>query len=74
LLRAALGLSPGERAELAMHLWESLEPDESEAPEVDAGAEILRRLSDLEAGHVLPVAWPEARARIVEDGDGPLSR
>ena len=73
LLEDALRLSEKERADMAARLIDSLDP------EIDADvasawdAEIHRRLGELDTGVVKPVPWPEARQRILGEGNGPPS-
>ena len=70
ILEAALRLPPGERAVLAHHLLESLEPVFA-TPEIEAAwaAEIKRRLDDVAAGRVKTIPWEQARRMIFADGD-----
>jgi putative addiction module component (TIGR02574 family) len=69
LLTEAMTLPEGERGELAARLIESLDP--AADPDVEAAwaQEIKQRLEELQTGQVQPVAWPEARRRIMDDGD-----
>lgn len=66
LLKEALGLPPEARAALAARLLESL--DERVDPDAEAawGAEIARRIADLDSGKGKTIPWTEARARILD--------
>jgi putative addiction module component (TIGR02574 family) len=65
IVDAALGLTDKERARLALHLIESLDPYE---PEADVSAawhtEAQRRLDDLRAGRVESVPSADVHAAI----------
>jgi putative addiction module component (TIGR02574 family) len=64
LLDNALRLSPGERAELAALLIDSLDTEvDADAPAA-WDAEIQRRLQDLDNDTVRPIPWTEARRMI----------
>ncbi|MBI4203752.1 MAG: addiction module protein [Betaproteobacteria bacterium] len=61
-LTELLKLSPGERAELAMALWESLDDAQREAELAltpDQAAELDRRLADHLADPGSAVSWDE---------------
>ena len=64
LLVEALRLTDEERAALAGELIDSLDSDVD--PDADGAwaAEILARVSDLEAGRAKTIPWSEARRRI----------
>ncbi len=66
LLDEAITLSPDEREELATALYESLLDTESEEA---WGAEIERRIAEVDQGIVKPIPWSEARRQIFEDAD-----
>jgi putative addiction module component (TIGR02574 family) len=74
ILEAALRLPHDERAVLANHLLESLEPVFA-TPEIEAAwaAEIKRRLDDVAAGRVKTIPWEQARRIIFADDDGDAS-
>jgi len=65
LLQTVLSLPASQRAELAHKLLQSLEPESS--PEVQQAwvAELVRRASELDAGTVRAVPWPEAKEDIL---------
>ena len=72
LLDEALKLSAEERAQLAARLLRSLDnesdDDFDQAAYDDAwGAEVQKRLEEVDRGEVKPVSWQEARARIAAD-------
>ena len=71
LLEDALRLPEGERADLAARLIESLDPQADDDVQGAWGAEIRRRLAELDAGSVQPIPWPEARRRILGTPHGP---
>ncbi len=64
LLKKALELPFGERAELAGSLIESLEDAEDEAVQAAWDAEIVRRMEDLNSGRVKPTSLEEAQRRL----------
>jgi putative addiction module component (TIGR02574 family) len=64
LLRSARGLSAVERAELANALIESLDEAEDESVQAAWGAEIVRRMEDLNSGRFKHVSLAEARRRL----------
>ena len=65
LLQGALQLPPGERAELAAQLLDSLDgetdPDAAEAWR----AEVQRRVAELDQGRVQTIPWEAARQIIL---------
>jgi putative addiction module component (TIGR02574 family) len=66
-LTELLKLSPGERAELAMALWESLDDAQREAELAltpDQAAELDRRLADRLADPGSAVSWEEVRRKL----------
>ena len=65
LLEEALELPPGERADLAASLLDSLDDGEDEGVEESWAAEIKKRVEDVESGRVKTVPWSEARRRIL---------
>jgi putative addiction module component (TIGR02574 family) len=64
-LADALRLPLQARAALAAQLIESLDPEVDEEAEIAWGAEIVRRIQELESGQVKTVPWSEARRRIL---------
>jgi len=63
LLKKALALSPGERAELAGSLIESL--DEADDGVTEAwNEEIARRIEELDTGKVKTIPWDEVRRKV----------
>ena len=63
LLKKALELSPGERAELAGSLIESL--DEADEGVTEAwNEEIARRIEELDTGKVKTIPWDEVRRKV----------
>jgi putative addiction module component (TIGR02574 family) len=64
LLKKALALPVGERAELAGSLIESLDSTSDESVEAAWDEEIDRRMKDLDFGGVKPVSSEEARKRL----------
>jgi putative addiction module component (TIGR02574 family) len=65
VLEEALTLPPGERADLAATLIESLDEREDEAIEEAWAHEIQRRMCEVESGTVKTIPWSEARKRIL---------
>jgi putative addiction module component (TIGR02574 family) len=59
---AALRLSPDERAELAEHLWASVEGGQAPDPAWDA--EIRRRMHEVDSGTVQCRPWGEVMAEL----------
>ena len=58
-------LTPAERIELAMELWDSLPDDSDEPPLTEAQKVILReRLEDLRRDPDAGSAWEDVRGRI----------
>jgi putative addiction module component (TIGR02574 family) len=70
LLEEALALAPGERADLAASLLESLDETPDEDLEVAWAAEVERRVGEVESGSVKTVPWSEARQRLLKHLDG----
>lgn len=69
MLEEALKLSADARADLAGVLISSLDDEVEEGAESAWADEIERRLADVEAGSVKPVAWKDARRAILADED-----
>jgi putative addiction module component (TIGR02574 family) len=65
LLKEALRLPAEARAALAAKLIDSLDAEVDEDAEARWAEEIERRLAEVDAGHVTPVAWSEVRAAIL---------
>ena len=65
VLEEALTLPPGERADLAATLIDSLDEREDEAVEEAWAREIQQRMRDVESGAVKTIPWSEARNRIL---------
>jgi len=63
LLRKALELTAGERAEVASSLIESLDPIADEDVEAAWQEEIGRRLDNLRSGKVKSVPWNKVRGK-----------
>ncbi len=67
LFEEALRLPPEARAALAGELIDSLDVDDVDGDaEAEWGAEIRRRLQEVDSGIVKAVPWSEARRRILE--------
>jgi putative addiction module component (TIGR02574 family) len=67
LFEEALRLPPEARAALAGELIDSLDVDDLDGDaEAAWGAEIRRRLQEVDSGTVKAVPWSEARRRILE--------
>jgi len=66
VLAAALDLTPEERADVAVHLLDSLDDDDDTGEDVAAAweAEIARRVKDLREGRVKTIPASEVHARI----------
>jgi putative addiction module component (TIGR02574 family) len=64
LYEKAAELSPGDRAELAGLLLESLETHDSRGNEEAWANEIERRMADYRAGRVKTISWQEVRAHL----------
>lgn len=64
LYAKASELPPGDRAELAGLLLESIEDERDEGVEEAWAAEIGRRMDDYRAGRVKTIPWSEVRARL----------
>ena len=69
VLEDALRLPEQERADLAAHLLNSLDPEADTDVTAAWDAEVLRRLDELDKGLVKPLPWSEARRSIVEEGN-----
>ncbi len=69
LLAQAMRLSESERGDLAARLLESLDPAIDADAESAWSQEIEKRVQELREGKVKPLAWPEARERIMDDAD-----
>jgi len=67
LLPALLQLAPGDRAELAAQLLESLDSEVDEDVIKAWDKEIQQRIKDVQSGRVKTVPWSEARAQILSD-------
>lgn len=63
LLKKALELSPGERAELAGSLIESLDKADEGVTEA-WNEEIARRIEELDTGKVKTIPWDEVRRKV----------
>jgi len=63
LLKHALTLSDKERAELASHLIDSLDPTVEPDAELAWQEEIARRLEEVESGRVKTIPWDEVRRK-----------
>ncbi len=63
LLKRALTLSAGERAELAGSLIESLEEADEGVTEA-WNEEIARRIEELDSGKVKTIPWEEVRRQV----------
>ena len=64
LLKQALSLGESDRASLAGALIESLDSGSDPGAEEAWGAEIERRVKELEAGSVETIPWSEVRQRL----------
>lgn len=71
LYDTALHLPDSERAELAARLIESLDSQVDDGLDVAWGAEIKRRLEELDSGRVATIPWSEARRMIMGEEDVP---
>jgi len=71
MMASLLKLSPGERAELALALWESLDESDREAA-VDLtpaqAAEFERRLAEHHADPSTAIPWSEVRRKLAGEG------
>ena len=67
LFTNALQLNYHDRAELAGLLIGSLEHEHDTDSQAAWGAEITRRLAELQSGAVKPVPWPEVRRRLAKN-------
>jgi putative addiction module component (TIGR02574 family) len=63
LLKHALTLSDKERAELASHLIDSLDPTVEPDAELAWQEEIARRLDEVESGRVKTIPWDEVKRK-----------
>ena len=63
LLKHALTLSDKERAELASHLIDSLDPTVEPDAELAWQEEIARRLEEVESGRVKTIPWDEVQRK-----------
>jgi putative addiction module component (TIGR02574 family) len=63
ILKAALALTPDERARLAKDLIASLD-DAAVEVEPELASEIERRIREVDSGAVRAIPWAEVRARI----------
>jgi putative addiction module component (TIGR02574 family) len=63
LLKQALTLSDKERAELASHLIDSLDPTVEPDAELAWREEIARRLEEVESGRVKTIPWDEVQRK-----------
>lgn len=64
LLKKALSLPVGERADLAGSLIESLDNAEDDSVAAAWDEEIARRMAEIDSGKVKPVSLEEARRRL----------
>lgn len=64
LFRQAAALPGKDRAELVGLLLESLEGEPDEGVEEAWGAEIERRIAELDSGKVKPVPWETVKAKL----------
>jgi putative addiction module component (TIGR02574 family) len=74
ILEEALRLPPEARAAIAGRLMESLDEQVDEDAEAAWAREIARRLQEVDSGNVAAIPWPEARRRILGEGNGPDDR
>jgi len=63
LLKHALTLSDKERAELASHLIDSLDPTVEPDAELAWQEEIARRLEEVESGRVKTIPWDQVQRK-----------
>lgn len=63
LLKHALTLTDKDRAELASHLIDSLDPTVEPDAELAWQEEIARRLEDVESGRVNTIPWDEVQRK-----------
>ena len=66
LLEEALALGPGDRADLAATLLESLDGEPDAGVEEAWAQEVERRVRDVEAGRVQMIQWSEARRTLLK--------
>jgi putative addiction module component (TIGR02574 family) len=64
LYAKASELPPGDRAELAGLLLDSIDDERDEGVEEAWAAEIGRRMEEYRAGRVKTIPWSEVRARL----------
>ncbi len=64
LLKRALTLPAGERADLAGSLIESLDQSEDESVQAAWDEEVARRMEELDSGKVKPAPLEHARRRL----------
>lgn len=67
IIEEALKLDPGERAQVAHELLDSLDGGANGGLDADWIGELERRARDIEEGRTDLVSWPEGRQEI-EDG------
>ena len=63
LVKAAMGLSYGERVRLVDELLATLEPEEKSEVDKAWAAEVEKREADIASGMVKPVIWDEVRTK-----------
>jgi putative addiction module component (TIGR02574 family) len=64
IFKEALALPCEERAALAASLLDSLDSDVDEDAEAAWAIEVNRRVTELDAGAVMTIAWAEVRRRL----------
>ena len=64
ILEEAMRLPPGERADLAGRLLESIEPGEDAGIEEAWSQEIARRVRELKAGRAKTIPWSEVKEQL----------
>ncbi|AWM39664.1 Putative addiction module component [Gemmata obscuriglobus] len=70
ILETLLQLPNADRAELAAHLLDSLEPNAGTEDEGGWGQELQARIEEVRSGQVKAVPWATARQQILDDADG----
>lgn len=65
VLKVALGLSEADRADIAVALLESLEPEEEADVEAAWWREVATRVAALDAGEVETIPWEDVRSRLL---------